>query len=154
MAAGCFMRPWAPGRSLLGVAGGDQHDAVDPDNFALGNDAAYPEQAKAATARRIPAMSRAQYLHGHAGLYDMSPDTHPIIGPAGPEGLLVACGFSGAGFKKGPAVGQCLAELICEGQSQLVDLSPFRLERFDEPGWDRPWSDTEYAFTSDFGHKL
>ncbi len=154
MAAGCFMRPWAPGRSLLGVAGGDQHDAVDPDNFALGNDAAYPEQAKAATARRIPAMSRAQYLHGHAGLYDMSPDTHPIIGAAGPEGLLVACGFSGAGFKKGPAVGQCLAELICEGQSQLVDLSPFRLERFDEPGWDRPWSDTEYAFTSDFGHKL
>jgi glycine/D-amino acid oxidase-like deaminating enzyme len=154
MAAGCFMRPWAPGRSLLGVAGGDQHDAVDPDNFALGNDPAYPDQAKAAAAKRIPAMSRAQYLHGHAGLYDMSPDTHPIIGLAGPEGLIVACGFSGAGFKKGPAVGQCIAELITEGQSNLVDLAPFRIERFDAPGWDRPWSDTEYAFTSDFGHKL
>ena len=154
MAAGCFTRPWAPGRSLLGVAGGDQHDQVDPDSFSLGNDPDYPEQAKAAVARRIPAMSRAQYLHGHAGLYDMSPDTHPIIGPAGPDGLIVACGFSGAGFKKGPAVGQCIAELITGGESTLVDLTPFSLSRFDGPDWKEPWSETEYAFTSDFGHKL
>ena len=74
-------------------------------------------------------MARAQYLHGHAGLYDMSPDTHPIIGEAGPAGLIVACGFSGAGFKKGPAVGQCIAELITSGRSELVDLTPFALSR-------------------------
>jgi sarcosine oxidase, subunit beta len=154
MAAGCFTRPWAPGRSLLGVAGGDQHDAVDPDNFVPGNDHAYPEQAKAAVAKRIPAMARAQYLHGHAGLYDMSPDTHPVIGAAGPEGLIVACGFSGAGFKKGPAVGRCIAELIVDGRASHVDLSPFSLDRFSRPDWDKPWSDTEYEFTSDFGHKL
>jgi glycine/D-amino acid oxidase-like deaminating enzyme len=154
MAAGCFTRPWAPGRSLLGVAGGDQHDAVDPDDFALGNDPAYPDQAKAAVAKRIPAMARASYLHGHAGLYDMSPDTHPIIGPTGPEGLIVACGFSGAGFKKGPAVGQCIAELITDGKSSLVDLTPFQPGRFDSPDWDKPWSETEYVFTSDFGHRL
>jgi sarcosine oxidase subunit beta len=120
----------------------------------LGNDPSYPDQAKAAVAKRIPAMSRASYLHGHAGLYDMSPDAHPIIGPAGPDGLIVACGFSGAGFKKGPAVGQCIAELITDGASSLVDLTPFKLSRFDQPGWDRPWSETEYIFTSDFGHKL
>jgi sarcosine oxidase subunit beta len=154
MAAGCFTRPWTPGRSLLGVAGGDQHDAVDPDNFVLGNDAAYPEQAKAAVAKRIPAMARSQYLHGHAGLYDMSPDAHPIIGAAGPDGLVVACGFSGAGFKKGPAVGQCIAELIIHGCAKLVDLEPFGLSRFDRPDWNAPWSDTEYVFTADFGHKL
>jgi sarcosine oxidase subunit beta len=154
MAAGCFTRPWAPGRSLLGVAGGDQHDSVDPDNFALGNDPNYPSQARAAVAKRIPAMMRASYLHGHAGLYDMSPDTHPIIGPAGPDGLFVACAFSGAGFKKGPAVGQCLAELVTDGASSLVDLKPFNLSRFNSPDWDRPWSETEYVFTSDFGHKL
>ena len=154
MAAGCFTRPWAPGRSLLGIAGGDQHDPVNPDNFVLGNDSDYPEKAKSAVARRIPAMSRSQYLHGHAGLYDMSPDAHPIMGAAGPEGLIVACGFSGAGFKKGPAVGQCLAELIVDGRANLVDLDPFRLSRFDATGWEKPWSETEYAFTSDFGHKL
>jgi sarcosine oxidase subunit beta len=154
MAAGCFTRPWAPGRSLLGVAGGDQHDPVDPDNFVLGNDPDYPDRARAAIAKRIPAMARSQYLHGHAGLYDMTPDAHPIIGAAGPDGLIVACGFSGAGFKKGPAVGQCIAELIIEGSARLVDLSPFNLSRFDEPDWDLPWSNTEYVFTSDFGHRL
>ena len=154
MAAGGFTRPWAPGRSLLGVAGGDQHDAVDPDNFVLGNDPTYPDAAKAAVAKRIPAMARAQYLHGHAGLYDMTPDTHPIIGQAGPDGLIVACGFSGAGFKKGPAVGQCLAELVTTGSVQTGRLSPFALSRFDSPDWDKPWSETEYVFTSDFGHKL
>jgi sarcosine oxidase subunit beta len=154
MAAGGFMRPWAPGRSLISVAGGDQHDAADPDNFTLGNDPEFPDAAKAAVSKRIPAMARAQYLHGHAGLYDMSPDTHPILGQAGPEGLIVACGFSGAGFKKGPAVGQCLAELITHGHSRLVDLAPFSISRFDTPDWDRPWSETEYIFTSDFGHRL
>ncbi|HQY32011.1 MAG TPA: FAD-dependent oxidoreductase, partial [Thermomicrobiales bacterium] len=111
-------------------------------------------QAKAAVAKRIPAMARAQYLHGHAGLYDMSPDTHPLIGPIGPEGLIVAAGFSGAGFKKGPAVGRCIAELLTKGMSILVDLAPFDPARFAAAGWNKPWSDTEYAFTSDFGHKL
>ena len=154
MAVGFFTRPWGTGRSLIGVAGGDQHDAVDPERFVQGNDPSYPGFAKAAAARRIPAMARASYLHGHAGLYDMTPDTHPVIGQVGPEGLYAACGFSGAGFKKGPAVGMALAETILDGRSSLVDLAPFRLDRFGEPGWDRPWSDTEYHFTSDFGHKL
>ena len=154
MAVGFFTRPWGPGRSLIGVAGGDQHDAVDPDDFVHGNDPSYPAFAKRTAARRIPAMARASYLHGHAGLYDMSPDTHPIIGPIGPGGLWTACGFSGAGFKKGPAVGQSLAETILDDRSPLVDLHPFRLSRFDEPGWEAPWSATEYLFTSDFGHKL
>lgn len=154
MAVGFFTRPWGTGRSLIGVAGGDQHDAVDPDDFVHGNDPSYPGFAKAAAARRIPALARASYLHGHAGLYDMTPDTHPIIGQIGPDGLYAACGFSGAGFKKGPAVGQALAETILVGKPSVADLGPFRLSRFHEPGWDRPWSETEYLFTSDFGHKL
>jgi sarcosine oxidase subunit beta len=154
MAAGGFTRPWAPGRSLLGVGGGDQHDPADPDKFDLGNDPDFPQVAKDVVGRRIPAMRRAQYLHGHAGLYDMSPDTHALLGQIGPDGLIVACGFSGAGFKKGPAVGQCLAELIVDGCSSLVDLGPFDPNRFSRGDWDHPWSDTEYAYSSDFGHKL
>lgn len=153
-AAGMFCRPWAPGRTLVGIAGGEQHDAVDPDHYDERNDPDYPAAAIAAVSRRMPAMARAAYLHGHAGLYDMTPDAHPIIGNTGVEGLYVAAGFSGAGFKKGPAVGQCLTELILDGRARTVDLSPFRLERFASNDWLRPWSDTEYVFPTDFGHKF
>ncbi len=153
-AAGMFCRPWAPGRTLVGIAGGDQHDAVDPEAYDQRNDPDYPSAAIAAISRRMPAMARAAYLHGHAGLYDMTPDAHPIIGGTGIDGLYVAAGFSGAGFKKGPAVGQCLAELILHGRAATVDLSPFRLERFASDDWQRPWSDTEYVFPTDFGHKF
>jgi glycine/D-amino acid oxidase-like deaminating enzyme len=153
-AAGMFTRPWGPGRSLIGVGGGDQHDEVDPNRYDERNDLGYGGLAIAAGAKRIPAMANARYLHGHAGLYDMTPDAHPIIGSGPIEGLTMAVGFSGAGFKKGPAVGQCLAELIVDGRSALVDLEAFRLSRFDTDDWRLPWSDTEYVFSSDFGHKL
>lgn len=153
-AAGMFCRPWGPGRSLIGVGGGDQHDAVDPDNYEERNDPDYPARAIAAAAKRIPAMAGAAYLHGHAGLYDMTPDAHPIIGGTSIDGLYLAAGFSGAGFKKGPMVGQCLAELICDGRTTTVDLTPFALERFATNAWREPWSDSEYIFTSDFGHKF
>lgn len=85
--AGIFSRPWAPGRSLIGVAGGDQHDEVDPNTADLFNDRSYPPLAIEAISKRIPAMKHARYIHGHAGLSDMTPDTHPIIGGTDIEGL-------------------------------------------------------------------
>jgi sarcosine oxidase subunit beta len=63
-----------------------------------------------------------------AGLYDMTPDAHPILGRIA-DGVYAACGFSGHGFMQSPAVGRALAQLIVEGESEL-DLSPYRLERF------------------------
>jgi sarcosine oxidase subunit beta len=101
-------------------------------------------------------MRHARYLHGHAGLYDMTPDAHPIIGAAGPDGLYVAAGFSGAGFKKGPAVGEALADLIMapERGPEWVDLGPFSLDRFSNGSSDQPWGPDEYEFSSDFGHGL
>ncbi|HET7093896.1 MAG TPA: FAD-dependent oxidoreductase, partial [Thermomicrobiales bacterium] len=93
-------------------------------------------------------------LTGQTGLYDMTPDAHAIIGPAGPEGLFVMAGFSGAGFKKGPAVGEAMADLLLAGRCDWVDLAPFRLDRFADDSWRRPWSDTEYDFPADFGHGL
>lgn len=154
IAAGMFCRPLGPGRTMVGVSGGDQHDPVDADRFDPAMDRTYPDLARAALARRHPSMRASTFLHGHAGLYDMTPDAHPIIGGIPIDGLFIAAGFSGAGFKKGPAVGQALAELVVNGRPSLVDLTPFRLERFDEPGWDQPWSDSEYILSADFGHKF
>jgi sarcosine oxidase subunit beta len=80
-------------------------------------------------AHRYPPAANATVERSWAGLYDMTPDAHPIVGPIA-EGVFAACGFSGHGFMQSPAVGRALAELIVTGESSL-DLSPYALERFE-----------------------
>jgi sarcosine oxidase subunit beta len=77
---------------------------------------------------RFPAAAGAEVERAWAGLYDMTPDAHPIVGAVS-DGLYAACGFSGHGFMQSPAVGRALAEEILHGGSSL-DLSPYRLDRF------------------------
>lgn len=79
-------------------------------------------------ARRYPRAVGAGAARAWAGLYDMTPDAHPIIGPIA-DGVHAACGFSGHGFMQSPAVGRALAEEILLGRSAL-DLTPYRLGRF------------------------
>jgi sarcosine oxidase, subunit beta len=78
--------------------------------------------------RYAPA-AEATIERGWAGLYDMTPDAHPILGEVG-DGVYAACGFSGHGFMQSPAVGRALAEEIL-GLSPSLDLEPYRLERFE-----------------------
>jgi sarcosine oxidase subunit beta len=77
---------------------------------------------------RYPAAVGTRIARAWAGLYDMTPDAHPIIGPVG-DGLYAACGFSGHGFMQSPAVGRAVAEELLQGGSAL-DLTPYRLDRF------------------------
>src|SRR5207244_852538 len=79
-------------------------------------------------AQRYPPAAGAPVVRAWAGLYDMTPDAHPIIGWVG-DGVYAACGFSGHGFMQSPAVGRAVAEELLHGESEL-DLSPYRLERF------------------------
>jgi sarcosine oxidase subunit beta len=79
--------------------------------------------------RRYPPAEGATIENAWAGLYDMTPDAHPIVGLVA-EGVYAACGFSGHGFMQSPAVGRALAELILRGESS-IDLSPYALERFE-----------------------
>ena len=81
-------------------------------------------------ARRYPRAAGAEVARAWAGLYDMTPDAHPIIGWVG-EGVYAACGFSGHGFMQSPAVGAAAARELLGDESQF-DLTPFRLERFAE----------------------
>jgi sarcosine oxidase, subunit beta len=70
-----------------------------------------------------------------AGLYEMSPDHHPILGAApGLSGFFLANGFSGHGVMHAPAAGRILSDLILAGKSDLVDTSLLRLSRFAEGG--------------------
>jgi sarcosine oxidase subunit beta len=79
-------------------------------------------------ARRFPPAAGGRVDEAWAGLYDMTPDAHPILGRVA-DGVYAACGFSGHGFMQSPAVGRALAEEILDGASSL-DLAPYRLERF------------------------
>jgi sarcosine oxidase, subunit beta len=80
-------------------------------------------------AHRFPPAAGARVEDAWAGLYDMTPDAHPIVGRVA-DSVYAACGFSGHGFMQAPAVGAALAEEILDGRSSL-DLSPYRLDRFD-----------------------
>ncbi len=83
---------------------------------------------RARLAYRYPPAAEASIDDAWAGLYDMTPDAHPIIGRVA-DGVYAACGFSGHGFMQSPAAGRALAEEIVLGASRL-DLAPYRLERF------------------------
>lgn len=80
--------------------------------------------------RRLPALADASVSHAWAGLYEMTPDHNPIIGPSSDvEGFYTIAGFSGHGFQHAPAAGRILADLVA-GVDPRFDLSPFAPERF------------------------
>ncbi len=79
-------------------------------------------------AHRYPPAVDAPVVRAWAGLYDMTPDVHPLIGWAG-DGVYVACGFSGHGFMQSPAVGNAVAHELVQREAP-IDLAPYRLERF------------------------
>jgi sarcosine oxidase subunit beta len=80
--------------------------------------------------RRLPALADASITHAWAGLYEMTPDHNPLIGPA-PEldGFYVIAGFSGHGFQHSPAAGRILAAQIV-GADPGLDVSSFACDRF------------------------
>jgi sarcosine oxidase subunit beta len=85
-----------------------------------------------AAARRLPVLERAGVVSRWAGLYEVSPDAHPILGTTPVAGFYLVTGFSGHGFMHGPICGQLMAEMIVDGQATTVDVSGLRLSRFAE----------------------
>ena len=80
---------------------------------------------------RVPLLERARIARGWAGLYEISPDHHAILGEV-PEvdGFVLANGFSGHGFQHSPAVGKVIAELITEGKPTTLNITSLSIERF------------------------
>ena len=86
-----------------------------------------------AAMKRLPILERAGLSSRWAGLYEVSPDAHPILGRISPvEGLYGIGGFSGHGFMHGPICGLLLAEEILDGQARTMDITPLCLDRFRE----------------------
>ena len=84
--------------------------------------------------KRLPALGDAAVSHAWAGLYEMTPDHNPIIGPSSEVGgFYTIAGFSGHGFQHSPAAGRILADVIT-GRDPGIDTSSFAPERFAAAG--------------------
>lgn len=116
------------GKSAVLMGGTDKDSApgmdatVDWDAFDL---------VFGAARKRVPPLAEAKVMRAYAGVRDLTPDYHGILGEAHElPGFYVACGFSGHGFMHAPAIGLLMAELILDGRATSMDLRPLSLERF------------------------
>jgi glycine/D-amino acid oxidase-like deaminating enzyme len=112
---------------LMGMGGVDERPS-----FSLRVDDRFVAEDLLPVAMRVfPPLESAGIARTWAGLYEMTPDRHPILGPTPVEGLWLANGFSGHGFQHAPIVGLLLAEMIVEGAARTVDVSSLDLARFE-----------------------
>jgi sarcosine oxidase subunit beta len=121
-----YFRGEGPG-VLMGMS-----DPDEPPSFNLNWDYSFMEKVIDKAVHRAPILEEAEINRGWGGLYAVTPDDNPIIGPLpGVTGLFCAVGFSGHGFQQAPTVGRILSELILDGRTSF-DLSPFAHDRFEK----------------------
>ena len=126
---GSYFRPYGETETLIGVR---QRSRLAPsaDDYNERADGAIVADSKQTIARRIPDMECARVTRDWAGILDMTPDHCPILeANIGADGLFLAAGFSGSGFKSGPYVGQIMASWAATGV-QPDAARPFPLARF------------------------
>lgn len=129
MATGFHFRP--EGLGLLMA----WNDPEEKPGFHTDFDRAFVEKILTRGAHRVPVLEEAQVnpARGWAGLYEMTPDHHPILGKVpGVEGLWVAAGFSGHGVMHSPATGKIMADLILRGTTDLIEPRMLDHARFGE----------------------
>ena len=104
---------------------------ADPDNFPQRASDQELEEIIDRASRRAPKLENAEVMRGVTGVYDMTPDSRPLLGEfPGVGGLFVCAGFSGMGFKISPAIGLVMSELLLDGCGKTVDISSFCPGRF------------------------
>lgn len=111
------------------------NDPEETPGFKTEFDPTFVEKILTRAADRVPCLAEAEVntSRAWAGLYEMTPDHHAIIGPApNVEGLYFVNGFSGHGVMHSPASGRITADLVLYGHSDLIDTSQLGVERFGE----------------------
>lgn len=125
MHSGLYMRPESAG-FIFGKA-----DKNEPPSYNIHTDEDFKFHIVEIALHRFPVLENARMRDGWAGLYDTTPDDHPILGFIRPlENFINASGFSGHGFMHSPVAGILVAELVTYGETKSVDISPLSLERF------------------------
>jgi len=111
------------------------NDPEETPGFKTDFDATFIEKILTRAADRVPCFANLPVnpKRAWAGLYEMTPDHHPILGEApGVPGFFLANGFSGHGVMHAPATGKILSDLILTGKTDLIDASLLNLSRFAE----------------------
>jgi sarcosine oxidase subunit beta len=124
-----YMRPAGKGRLLAGRGYPKDYELVDPERYDETVDEAFEADVRARVQSRLPGLNGLRRVGGTVGLYEVTPDWHPILGPVdGYDGLFLATGGSGHCFKLGPAIGELVAGAVLG--RDVGDT--FSLSRFDE----------------------
>src|ERR1700687_1282394 len=102
------------------------NDPEETPGFKTEFDPGFVEKILTHAASRVPCLIDAEVnpRRAWAGLYEMTPDHHAIIGPAPDVAVLYFVnGFSGHGVMHSPASGRLTADLILRGHSDLINAS-------------------------------
>ena len=131
-----YYRPEGALLTLVGsIEASEAERKIDSDHYNESADYEFIEDAAQRIRNRYPYMEQALSKGGWSGIYGVTPDWHPIIDeiPSG-SGFFVAAGFSGHGFKLGPAVGVMIADMVTRTSAPTAGLerSLFRYARFAE----------------------
>lgn len=103
---------------------------LEPEAFTLKLDETLWPLLQSEIKRRCPTLARASIRRAWAGLYEMTPDEHPVLGRTEIAGFLCGCGFAGHGFMHAPMAARLLAEAILGQSNDTSELELFSLERF------------------------
>lgn len=122
------------GELLVGNSDHALPQYIDPDNYVNRADSSTIDKIVMKMGHRLPDMPDPRITSSYVGAYDVTPDYNPIIGPAPVDGLFLATGFSGHGYKISPAVGKLVADMVLTGTTTLKNVDPhdFRYSRFAE----------------------
>ena len=129
-----YVRPEVGGDILFGNSDLADTTEADPDDYSNRAGEEFVDLAVEKVGTRFPGFTDAAIGSSYAGCYDVTPDWNPVISRTGIDGLVVAAGFSGHGFKIAPAVGRLVADIVVDGRSAdpRIPESDFRLSRFAE----------------------
>jgi sarcosine oxidase subunit beta len=111
------------------------NDPEEKSGFNTTVDRAFVEKILTRAVSRVPVLEEVEVnpSRAWAGMYEMTPDHHPILGEApGIGGFYCANGFSGHGVMHSPATGKILADLILKGSTDLIDARLLNYSRFAE----------------------
>ena len=129
MSNGFHFRPEARGFLLA------WNDPEETPGYKTEFEPAFIEKILTRAADRVPMFETLEVnpKKAWAGLYEMTPDHHPILGES-PEapGFFFANGFSGHGVMHSPATGKILSDLILTGKTELINATLLNSSRFAE----------------------